>query len=122
MILIAEDDQDIRTVLIEMLEGLGHTTIAFADAESAVQFLNSGGIDDISIIASDFILPGANGLELIKYARNLRSNIPCFIISGYATQNIPSGVHYLKKPFQLRQLKEIVTKCRQQLTESSLTY
>ncbi len=122
MILIAEDDLDIRTVLTEMLEGLGHATIAFADAESAVQFLDSGGIDDISMIASDFVLPGANGLELIKYAKNLRTNIPGFIISGYTTQNIPSDVHYLKKPFQLRQLKEIVIKCRQQLTESSLTH
>ena len=67
---------------------------------------------DFDVIVTDFAMPLVSGVDVIRFARNLRSDWPAVIITGYADAeaiaNRPPDVPLLGKPFRERDLIESI--------------
>lgn len=110
-ILLAEDDDSLRPFLARSLENAGHEVLAFSDGEEALPALRAAEID---ILISDLVMPGMNGIELARHARDRIPDLPVIFITGFSAVamealNTVDGVSkVLSKPFHLNSLVEAV--------------
>jgi two-component system nitrogen regulation response regulator NtrX len=112
-ILIVDDEQDIRSMLAELLEDEGYTCRTAANAEEARQsvqeFLPSLVILDIWMNNSDM-----DGLVLQQWIRRLYPDVPAIMISGHgnietAVQAMKDGAYdFIEKPFKSDRLLILV--------------
>jgi CheY-like chemotaxis protein len=82
MILIVDDHQDNRNVLIRLLRMDGHEAIAVADGNEALQYLKT---HVPRLVILDYGLPDMDGLEVFKQMRNdpRLSAVPVIMFSAY---------------------------------------
>lgn len=108
-ILVVEDDDDVRTMLVESLKTLGYTVTDAANGASGLSRLED---DKPDLLMVDFAMPGINGLEVIDRARKLRADLPVVLATGYADVDISQLAYYrftiLRKPFQLDELARTI--------------
>jgi CheY-like chemotaxis protein len=103
-ILVAEDDEAVRTTVVEMLSELGYRVLKAADAASALAVIESGV--PIDVLFTDVVMPGLlRSPELARMARERLPNIAVLFTSGY-TENaivhggrLDPGVELLGKPY-----------------------
>ncbi len=108
-ILIIEDDQRLASLLQTGIEEAGHHVLLAYDAEMALRLLKSDR-ESISLIISDIILPGMNGIELCKHIKNEIPNVPILMLTALGTtddklEGFDAGADdYMTKPFDFREL------------------
>ena len=107
LVLLVEDDTDVRAVVRRDLVALGFSVIEAAEGKEALALLTS--IDTLYLLISDVIMPGScNGLELARRAAKLRPHLPVVLISGYAEHITPQAgddaFPLLRKPFGRQEL------------------
>ena len=109
VILVIEDDPDVRDLSVQMLEGLGYRVINAPHAARARELLANG--THVDLVLSDVVLPGGtSGPEFAEEARTLRPDLMVIFMSGYpaeaATRNglLGPDTVLLNKPFHRRQL------------------
>ena len=113
LILIADDDDAIRTVIEKKLQRLGLSTKSTNNGEQLLEWIKQGLGD---LVITDVIMPKTNGLELLPIISEERPNLPVIVISGQNTvvtaikANNLGAYEYLPKPFDLDQLYSIVNK------------
>jgi len=101
-ILIVDDSVDTREVLRRNLAGRGYRTTTAPSAEDALRILESVAVN---LVITDIRMPGADGLDLLRYVRENYKNIGVVVITGYprydeAIRAMKSGAEeYLIKPF-----------------------
>jgi CheY-like chemotaxis protein len=115
-ILVVEDDEGVREVIVGMLADLGYRTLVARTGPEALKLLErEKGID---LLFTDVIMPGGiSGVELARTARRLQPELKILVTSGYtraepdmaaARREFP----FLAKPYRLqllgRKLKEIL--------------
>jgi CheY-like chemotaxis protein len=88
-ILVIEDDDLMRNMLVEMLSRDGHETVA---AENGVIGLSTLEKESFDLVVTDIVMPEKEGLETILTIRQTR-DIPIIAISG-GGRNLP--MNYLK--------------------------
>ena len=108
-ILIVEDDPRMLDATCALLEQLGYPFLAAASPAEAMKLAEENA-GRISLLMTDVIMPGTNGRELSRKARELIPSLKCLFMSGY-TANIISthgvldeGVAFIQKPFTLAEL------------------
>ncbi len=112
-ILLAEDDDGVRTVTMRMLAPLGYTVIATENGEQALSKLELHQ-HAIDLLLTDLVLPGMSGRVLAERARQLMPNLRVLFSSGYTDdvivqrQLLEHGASFLQKPFSPRALGEKV--------------
>jgi PAS domain S-box-containing protein len=108
-ILLVEDNPEVATVSIGLLEQLGYNVRWAADASDALAELEKDGID---IVFTDVVMPGKmDGIGLAKTIREKDSKIPILLVTGYsASANDSSGFPILRKPYQLHELSRELQK------------
>jgi CheY-like chemotaxis protein len=107
-ILVVEDDNIVRMLIVDVLEELDYSVLEAADAGEAIGFLQNGD-QTIDLMMTDLGLPDMNGRELAQKAREIRADIPVLFASGYAdTVDVPEGMHNIGKPFSIDQLRDKV--------------
>jgi hypothetical protein len=81
VILVVEDDEDLRSYLTEALRSLGYCVLASAHSEGAIAILsrNSARID---LMLTDVVMPGMNGQELGRRAQEIRPGLRVLYMSG----------------------------------------
>ena len=81
-VLLIEDNPDTCALLKEELQALGHAVHAEATGEAALEWLQH---DHPEVIVTDIGLPGMDGYEFLRRARELPSmrSVPAFAITGY---------------------------------------
>ena len=86
-ILIVDDDDSIRKMIVDTLQPLGYTTMAASCAEEALELwkLSKNKID---MIISDVIMPGMNGPQLVEAIEQDKPDIHVILISGYTDNAI----------------------------------
>ena len=108
IVLLVEDNTQVREYAKSVLEELGYGVVEAADAERALKvFQESPRID---LLFTDVVLPGASGRELSSKALELQSGLPVLFTTGYTRNAIvhhgrlDPGVHLLNKPYTQRDL------------------
>lgn len=106
-ILIVEDDNDINSLLNDLLKSQYHTSSAFSGTEALLYFENSSEKFDLIIL--DLMLPGKNGEEVIAQIRKT-SSVPIIVITAKGDTNTLVSVlemgadDYISKPFDTREV------------------
>ena len=104
-ILLVEDDTDLRRVVCEALELMGHNVTTAVDGRDALVKLEQGEFD---VICSDVAMPnGMSGIELAERVRVLYPELRLILTSGYPRSELgalPDGTMFLTKPYRLAQL------------------
>jgi len=107
-ILVVEDDDIVRMLIVDVLEELEFSVLEADDGESALEILGDQS-KEIDLMMTDVGLPGMDGRELAKKARELRSTLPVLFASGYAENiEVPAGMQVIGKPFSIDQLRDKV--------------
>jgi PAS domain S-box-containing protein len=108
-ILIVEDDPDLRLYLIEALRDLNYRTIAAPDPIGALGMLENSSIK-IDLMLTDVVMPGINGRELSRRARELRPGLKVLFMSGYSRNavvhqgRVDLDVQLIQKPVSVQDL------------------
>ncbi len=117
-ILVIEDDEDVRRVIVDSLELAGHSVTAAADGVAGLAMMNDVTPD---LLIVDYAMPLMNGAEVIKAARAVRPGLPVVLATGYADMaevDLVLDTHsILTKPFDIDALQQAVS--RAVLTEST---
>ncbi|MCB1851903.1 MAG: cache domain-containing protein [Gammaproteobacteria bacterium] len=113
LVLLVEDDQDVRKVVRRDLITLGFAVIEASSADEALPLVES--IDELYLVVSDIITPGRhNGRDLAGYATQHKIGLPVLMISGFTeesvTDQVTGSVGFLRKPFDREQLKAAICK------------
>ena len=105
-ILVAEDEDGVRRILVRVLAAKGYTVLPARHGEDAVRVAAShDGV--IDLVVTDMVMPGLGGLALVEQLRASRPNVRVLFISGYTDDEIgrhgvlPVGATFLHKPFSL---------------------
>ncbi len=108
VVLVVEDDPDVRRVSIESLRHLGYRTV---EAASAVEALDVQRREPrIDLLFTDIVMPGMTGRALADMVAAERTGVKVLYTTGY-TRNavvhngvLDAGVAFLAKPFSVEQL------------------
>jgi CheY-like chemotaxis protein len=104
-VLLVEDDQSVRLLVMEVLEELQYRLIEASDATEAVPLLQSD--QRIDLLITDVGLPHIDGRQLADIARVSRPDLKVLFITGYAAKArvqshfLAPGMEMMTKPFDL---------------------
>lgn len=103
VVLVVEDDAEVRATTSGMLEDLGYSVLSAATGSAALKIIQADA--ELDLVFSDVVMPdGMSGVELARQVSVLRPALPVLLTSGYTAQRVipelPSGeLALLKKPF-----------------------
>ena len=107
-VLVVEDQEGVRRMVVEVLDELGCRTLEAADGPAGLKILESG--TPVDLLLTDIGLPGLNGRLMSDLARIRRPNLKVLFMTGYAPHGVlPDGVlkegtGLLTKPFSVQSL------------------
>ncbi|MEH6652211.1 MAG: cache domain-containing protein [Motiliproteus sp.] len=108
LVLLVEDNEDVRAVIVEQLITMGFAVIEAADGVEAMGLIDS--LPDLYALVSDVMMPGGiDGYELAESVREIRPDTRIVLITGYAfDQHEQSAQRYLvlRKPFRPEALQQ----------------
>ena len=105
-ILLVEDEEVIRIMLVEILTHQGYTVLDAGLATAALALAEKHA-SQIALLVTDMSMPGMNGWELAKRLRASRPTLPVLFISGHNDHEtsqwgrLEQPVEHLFKPFSL---------------------
>ncbi|MBT6442005.1 MAG: response regulator [Alphaproteobacteria bacterium] len=109
-LLVVEDNEVSRSVLVSMLDGLGVRAVyPYESAEKAVGFMAEQGYK-VHMILCDWQMPGMTGIEFLRRIRQTKNDIPFVMITGNTDAEsvqaaVANGVSaYITKPYQPKDL------------------
>jgi len=109
LILLVEDDEDVRAYTADCLRELGYRVVEAASGEDAMVFVDQTR-EEIDLLFTDVVMPGMTGEELAAELRRERPDLKVLYASGYTRDAImhsgrlQPGVALLQKPFNLAEL------------------
>ncbi|MBE1711008.1 response regulator [Mesorhizobium japonicum] len=110
-ILLIDDSSVLRQLTAQSLQQRGFVVTCAAGSAEALAIIERAP-HEFDVIVTDFAMPLVSGVEVIRFARNLRSDWPAIIITGYADADSiadrPSDVPLLNKPFREKDLIESI--------------
>lgn len=123
-ILVADDDDIVRDVITTLLSRDGFSVTSVSDGLEAINLLR---IKDVHLVISDLMMPGADGIEVLKYAVRSNPDIAVVILTAYGTldttlEAIQAGAYdYLTKPFKAQEISILAERAyqRAQLIEDN---
>ncbi len=112
-ILIAEDDDVIRGLVVRALKDDGHDLTAAADGGAALDALSEDN-SEFDLLLSDVKMPIMDGIDLVLNAGRSHPHMTIMLMTGYADQRerangLDAFVHdVITKPFSSEQIKGAV--------------
>jgi two-component system, NtrC family, response regulator AtoC len=125
-ILVVDDEAIMRDSLRDWLTDVGYEVSTAGDSEQALEIIRK---ENPGIAVIDLVLPGSDGLELLKKARQINPDIQVIIITAYgsvptAIAAIKEGAYdYIEKPFLPGKVELLIDKLveRQALVEENIS-
>ena len=115
VVLIVEDDADVRSFVVLALTSLGYATLQAPDGPTALRLVEEGA--EFDLLFTDLVLPGGmNGREVAEAVRARRPDVAVVYTSGYAPDvlagrlGVHSDVDILTKPYRRKTLAERIAK------------
>ena len=112
-VLVAEDDDDVRTMLSSMLESQGYVVLTARDGMDALEIFTAKQ-HEIDLVILDMVMPGKHGREVYRQIRENGSKVPVLFSSGYSPNDDESdflnenGLRLIKKPYSPNRLFTLV--------------
>ena len=105
-VLLIDDDDRVREIMADTLGDAGARVVSAPNGEAGLRLFANEKPD---LIVVDFAMPGINGAEVARRARQLDANIPVIIVSGFAesaklVEITGPDVDLLRKPFRNAEL------------------
>jgi two-component system response regulator AtoC len=125
-ILVVDDEDIVRESLQDWLDGVGYDVTVAASAEEALEILNE---KKFNIMIADLVMPGLNGIELMKEAKKIYPTLAAVIITAHATiQTATTAIRegafdYIEKPFCPEKVELLIEKLveHQDLIEENIS-
>jgi CheY-like chemotaxis protein len=109
LVLLVEDDDDVRLLIRRQLLELGYAVIEARDGAEGQALLRS--IPEIAVLVSDVVMPGPiDGAALARTARAMAARMRIVLISGFAPQATATAAEWptLHKPFSKHELARAI--------------
>jgi DNA-binding response OmpR family regulator len=111
--LLAEDDTQIRTLLVEVLRNEGYTVYDAPDGEEAIQLFdqNSGSI---GLLLLDLGLPKRTGVEVFRDIRSKKPDVKIIAMSGWGQRETVDELYqegvdiFIQKPYRPSEILQTV--------------
>jgi len=110
-LLVTDDDSAICRAIEDVFRGRGLDVSTAGDGDEAISVIKSG---DVHLLVLDVHMPRVSGLEVMRYVRQLKNNIPCILMSAALTDSIQreaeqmQAYRILSKPLRIATLRETV--------------
>jgi two-component system, cell cycle sensor histidine kinase and response regulator CckA len=108
IILLVEDEEQVRRYTSLLLKRLGYQVVDAADAATALQMCDQ--MEKIDLLMTDTILPDQSGRRVAEQVTARRPEVKVLYTSGYTEDDIlrhgvmTNEVHFLQKPFRAETL------------------
>jgi two-component system, cell cycle response regulator CpdR len=105
-ILLAEDEDAMRTYLARALENAGYEVVAVDRGTAALPWLETEAFD---LLLTDIVMPEMDGIELAQRCADISPETKVMFITGFAAVSLRASreapqAKILSKPFHLRDL------------------
>jgi CheY-like chemotaxis protein len=122
LVLVAEDDDDVRRLVTTALRMDGHSVIEARDGNDLVEHIGSallfghvrGELDPVAMVISDIRMPGPSGLEVLAQLRRSDIDVAIILMSAHAdpatraeAQRLGADA-FVAKPFEIDDLRGVV--------------
>jgi len=124
-ILVADDERSMRELLAIVLKREGYDVVLAENGRQAIAELEHKPID---LLISDIQMPDMNGVEVLRFAKQINQDLAGIMVTAYATaetaiEALRMGAYdYIHKPFNVDELKIVVRNAleRRQLRQENV--
>jgi CheY-like chemotaxis protein len=105
VVLVIEDELLVRSIIVDIVEGLGFEVMQAADGPSGLEIIRSPS--EIDLVVTDIGLPGLNGRQVAEAGRLSRPTLKILFMTGYADAAVmpegflAPGMALITKPFAI---------------------
>ena len=117
-VMLVEDEDPVRIFGARALRNKGYTVLEARSGEAALELMDTTA-DKIDLLITDVVMPKMDGPGLVREVRETHPQMKIIFISGYTEDSFrqrldsDSNIHFLPKPFSLKQLaskvKEVIS-------------
>jgi two-component system cell cycle sensor histidine kinase/response regulator CckA len=108
-VLVVEDEEVVRGLVRQVLEGQGYVVLVAQDGQEAIEL---AGRNTIDVLLTDLTMPNVGGREVAERLRETQPGLKVVYMSGYVedglTGALPPATSFLGKPFTFSELTETV--------------
>jgi PAS domain S-box-containing protein len=104
-ILVAEDEEDLRNLARDVLEGLGYTVLLARDGHEAVE-MYAENPERIDMLLLDVVMPRLGGTVAHERMRQLGGDVPTIFMTGYSSETVQS--RFVKQNKSLEESEAVV--------------
>ena len=122
LVLVAEDDADVRRLVATALRVDGYSVIEAGDGAELIEHIGSallfgnvrGDLDPVTLVISDIRMPGCDGLEVLAQLRRADIGVAVILMTAHgdsATRERAEHLGadaFLRKPFEIDHLRNVV--------------
>lgn len=112
-ILVVDDEVELKNILVEALTSQGYQVIGFTAGETALAALRSDAFD---VLLTDLMMPGIDGIALVRRGLHIDPNLVCILMTGQGTIQTAvdamreGAFDYVLKPFRLQTMLPVLTR------------
>jgi two-component system cell cycle sensor histidine kinase/response regulator CckA len=117
-VMLVEDENPVRIFGARALRNKGYTVLEARSGEAALELMGNTA-EKIDLLITDVVMPKMDGPGLVREVRETHPEMKVIFISGYTEDSFrqhldsDSNIHFLPKPFSLKQLatkvKEVIS-------------
>lgn len=113
-IVVVDDEEIIRQLLVRVFGEVQYHVEAFEDAEAALHRIKE---DSFNLLITDLKMPKVNGMDILKEIKSVDPYIEVIVVTGYPTIELAveavkiGAFDFICKPFDLAKMKTTVTRC-----------
>jgi DNA-binding NtrC family response regulator len=99
VILVVDDDADVREIAINLVESLGYRVTSATNATDAFWLVQN---DRIDAVLTDLMMPGMNGFQLAQSIHAVNPSMPVICVTGHAdvAENPAHFAVLIRKPYR----------------------
>jgi DNA-binding NtrC family response regulator len=122
-ILVVEDNDVLRSSVVQALVETGHSVIEVGDGEEATERLQQESYD---VVLTDMRMPKKNGLEVLRFAKQVNELTVVIMMTAFATiesavEAMKNGAYdYIQKPFELEELEVKINRALEHRRDSGV--
>ncbi|MBF0460841.1 MAG: response regulator [Magnetococcales bacterium] len=117
-ILVVDDDVEFSRAILEILDKAGYVTRLAANGNEGLDHLRR---DHFDLILLDLVLPGVDGMDVLRELRRINSQVRVILVTAFATvENTVAGmklgaVDVLAKPFRMAEFITLIHRTMEEI-------